>query len=128
VVSSSAHLGLGPVEPLGNASSCILSSPSGNRYKEIFFFLNNIFDPQISAFILDRVLSVRCGPQAAQPQVYLSTYPRPDIEKNKVLKDVRWEQLNASYEEVRLEKLEGRNFLSRMELLMASLTYLQPSN
>ncbi|XP_046442913.1 mediator of RNA polymerase II transcription subunit 17-like [Daphnia pulex] len=105
VVSSSAHLGLGPVEPLGNASSCILSSPSGNR-----------------------VLSVRCGPQAAQPQVYLSTYPRPDIEKNKVLKDVRWEQLNASYEEVRLEKLEGRNFLSRMELLMASLTYLQPSN
>lgn len=31
VVSSSAHLGLGPVEPLGNASSCILSSPSGNK-------------------------------------------------------------------------------------------------
>lgn len=31
VASSSAHLGLGPVEPLGNASSCILSSPSGNK-------------------------------------------------------------------------------------------------
>ena len=75
-----------------------------------------------------RVLSIRCGPQGAQPQVYLSSYPRSDIEKNKVLKDVRWEQLNATYEEVRLEKIEGRNFLSRMELLMASLTYYVPAN
>lgn len=71
----------------------------------------------------NRVLSVRCGPQGAQPQVFLSTFPRPEIEKNKILKDSRWEQLNASYEEVRLEKIEGRNFLSRMELLMASLTH-----
>lgn len=77
-------------------------------------------------FFFDRILSVRCGPQAAQPQVYLSTYPRHDVEKNKLLKDARWEQLNACYEEVRLEKIEGRNFLSRMELLMASLTCLLP--
>lgn len=92
---------------------------------------NNIFFlflKYINIFYNGRVLSVRCGPQAAQPQVYLSTFPRPDIEKNKVMKDVRWEQLNASYEEVRLEKIEGRNFLSRMELLMASLTYLLSPN
>ncbi|XP_057367018.1 mediator of RNA polymerase II transcription subunit 17-like [Daphnia carinata] len=105
VASSSTHLGLGPVEPLGNASSCILSSPSANR-----------------------ILSVRCGPQAPQPQVYLSTYPRQETEKNKMLKDIRWEQLNTRYEEVRLEKIEGRNFLSRMELLMASLTCRLPMN
>lgn len=60
--------------------------------------------------------------------MFLSTYPRPDVEKNKVLKDVRWEQLNATYEEVRLENIEGRNFLSRMELLMASLTHYLPTH
>ena len=37
VVSSSAHLGLGPVEPLGNASSCMLSSPSGNKWVDLTF-------------------------------------------------------------------------------------------
>ncbi len=66
---------------------------------------------------------MRCGPQGAQPQVYLSSYPRSDFESSRILKDVRWEQLNASYEQVRLEKMEGRNFLSRIELLMASLTF-----
>jgi len=39
-----------------------------------------------------------------------------------MLKEPRWEQLNSPFEEVRLEKMEGRNFLNRMELLMAALT------
>lgn len=65
---------------------------------------------------------MRVGPQGAYPQVYLSSYPRSDVETGRILNDARWEQLNAPYEEVRLEKMEGRNFLSRMELLMASLT------
>lgn len=30
LLASSAHLGSGPVEPLGNASSCLLASPNGN--------------------------------------------------------------------------------------------------
>ena len=68
-----------------------------------------------------RVIAVRCGPQAAQPQVYLSSYPqRGDTAKSQMLSDDRWENVRASYEEVRLGKIEGRNFLSKMELLMAS--------
>lgn len=31
-LASSSHLGLGPVEPMGNASSCLLASPIGDRY------------------------------------------------------------------------------------------------
>lgn len=31
-LANSSHLGLGSVEPLGNASSCILASPIGDRY------------------------------------------------------------------------------------------------
>lgn len=29
LLASSSHLGSGPVEPLGNASSCLLASPNG---------------------------------------------------------------------------------------------------
>lgn len=69
-----------------------------------------------------RVLAVRCGPQGAHPQVYLSSYPRSESEKSQILNEARWQQLNAPFEQVRLEKIEGRNFLNRMELLMTCLT------
>lgn len=32
LLASTPHLGIGNVEPLGNASSCILASPFGDRY------------------------------------------------------------------------------------------------
>lgn len=48
VVSSSAHLGLGPVEPLGNASSCMLSSPSGNKLVELLTIIQHHIDMIIS--------------------------------------------------------------------------------
>lgn len=37
-LANSSHLGLGAVEPLGNASSCILASPIGDRYLLILLF------------------------------------------------------------------------------------------
>lgn len=40
-LANSSHLGLGAVEPLGNASSCILASPIGDRYLIFFFFFLN---------------------------------------------------------------------------------------
>jgi len=36
-LANSSHLGLGSVEPLGNASSCILASPIGDRYLQLKF-------------------------------------------------------------------------------------------
>lgn len=42
-LASSSHLGLGPVEPMGNASSCLLASPIGDRYdngNNVFMFYN----------------------------------------------------------------------------------------
>lgn len=41
-LANSSNLGLGTVEPLGNASSCILASPTGDRYS-ILFHLFAIF-------------------------------------------------------------------------------------
>ena len=42
-----------------------------------------------------------------------------------LVKDPKWEHLSGSFKEVRWEKMEGRNYLNKMELLMASLTPYQ---
>ncbi|XP_046389107.1 mediator of RNA polymerase II transcription subunit 17 isoform X2 [Ischnura elegans] len=97
-LANSAHLGIGAVEPLGNASSCILASPTG-----------------------DRIIAVRCEPQTGV-QVAIAQSPRKDFFPGQLVKERKWENLGGSFKEVRWDKMEGKNFLNKMELLMASLT------
>lgn len=97
-LANSNHLGLGAVEPLGNASSCILASPTG-----------------------DRLIAVRCEPQAGV-QVSVAHSPRTDFFPSRLVTERKWEHSGGQFRDVRLEKMEGRNFLHKMELLMASLT------
>lgn len=42
-LASSSHLGLGPVEPMGNASSCLLASPIGDRYNIRYYISIIVF-------------------------------------------------------------------------------------
>nr|CAD7200656.1 unnamed protein product [Timema douglasi] len=100
-LSNSSHLGLGAVEPLGNASSCILASPIG-----------------------DRLIAVRCEPQTGV-QVAIAQSPRKDFFPGQLVKERKWENLGGSFKEVRWDKMEGKNFLNKMELLMSSLTSSQ---
>uniref|UniRef100_A0A0V0G9X6 Putative vitamin d3 receptor n=1 Tax=Triatoma dimidiata TaxID=72491 RepID=A0A0V0G9X6_TRIDM len=97
-LANSSHLGIGTVEPLGNASSCILASPMG-----------------------DRLIAVRCEPQGGC-QVSIAHSPRKDFFSGQLVKERKWENLGGAFKEVRWDKMEGRNFLNKMELLMASLT------
>jgi mediator of RNA polymerase II transcription subunit 17 len=97
-LANSNHLGTGAVEPLGNASSCLLSSPTG-----------------------DRIISVRCEHQTGI-QVSVAHSPRSDFFPSRLVTERKWEHLGGQFRDVRLEKMEGRNFLHKMELLMASLT------
>lgn len=96
-LANSSHLGLGTVEPLGNASSCILSSPTG-----------------------DRVIAVRCEPQTGV-QVSIAYSPRSDFFPSRLVSERKWEHLGGAFRDLRLDKMEGKNFLHKMELLMASL-------
>ncbi|KAI4497962.1 hypothetical protein M0802_006786 [Mischocyttarus mexicanus] len=98
LLGNSSHLGLGAVEPLGNASSCILASPIG-----------------------DRMIAVRCEPQTGI-QVAIAHSPRKDFFPGQLVRERKWENLGGSFKEVRWDKMEGKNFLNKMELLMASLT------
>lgn len=75
-LATSSHLGIGPVEPLGNAASCILASPMG-----------------------DRTIAVRCEPQNGI-QVYISQSPRKDFFPGQLVQERKWENLGSQYKEV----------------------------
>ncbi|XP_036322678.1 mediator of RNA polymerase II transcription subunit 17 [Rhagoletis pomonella] len=100
VLSNSNNLGIGKVEPLGNASSCLLASPNGDRMIAV---------------------QIRCDPQI-DVKVYIARSPRPDFIPNPLVPEKFWENLGGHFKEVRFDKIEGKSFLNKMEFLMAALT------
>ncbi|XP_049868018.1 mediator of RNA polymerase II transcription subunit 17 [Pectinophora gossypiella] len=98
LLASSSHLGSGAVEPLGNASSCLLASPNG-----------------------DRMIAIRCEPSVGI-QVFIAQSPRKDLFSSELVQDKKWENLGGAFKEIKLDKMEGKNFLNKMELLMACLS------
>ncbi|XP_035232454.1 mediator of RNA polymerase II transcription subunit 17-like [Stegodyphus dumicola] len=99
VLSTCNNLGVGVVEPIGNASSVLMASPTG-----------------------DRVIAVRCGPKTGV-HVSVSYSPQqPDFYPSTLVRDRKWQNLAGSFREVLWEKMEGRNFMNKLEHLMASLT------
>ncbi|KAM6447895.1 mediator of RNA polymerase II transcription subunit 17 isoform 1-T1 [Liasis olivaceus] len=100
VLSFSNHVGLGPVESIGNASAITVASPNG-----------------------DYAISVRNGPESGSK--IMVQFPRcqcKDLPKSDVLQDNKWNYLRGPFKEVQWNKMEGRNFVYKMELLMAALT------
>ncbi|CAL4186926.1 unnamed protein product, partial [Meganyctiphanes norvegica] len=98
VLSSEQNIGIGALEPLGNASTVMLASPMGNK-----------------------IIGVRSVPHPGVT-VYVASAPRNDFYPSSVVSEQKWENLAGEWREVRLERMEGRNFLSKIELLMAVLT------
>ncbi|XP_064414005.1 mediator of RNA polymerase II transcription subunit 17 [Latimeria chalumnae] len=100
VLSFSNHVGLGPVESIGNASAITVASPNG-----------------------EYAISVRNGPESGSR--IMVQFPRSqckDLPKSDVMQDGKWSHLRGPYKEVQWSKMEGRNFVYKMELLMAALT------
>uniref|UniRef100_A0A6I8SAW8 Mediator of RNA polymerase II transcription subunit 17 n=1 Tax=Xenopus tropicalis TaxID=8364 RepID=A0A6I8SAW8_XENTR len=100
VLSFTNHVGLGQVESVGNASSITVTSPNG-----------------------DYAISVRNGPESGTK--VMVQFPRSqckDLPKGDVLQENKWQYLRGPYKEVQWNKMEGRNFVYKMELLMAALT------
>lgn len=100
VLSFSNHMGLGPIESVGNASAITVASPNG-----------------------DFAISVRNGPESGCK--VLVQFPRnqsKELQKSDVILDSKWSHLRGPYREVQWSHMEGRNFVYKMELLMAALT------
>lgn len=74
--------------------------------------------------VCSRLIAVRCEPQTGV-QVAIAQSPRKDFFPGQLVKERKWENLGGSFKEVRWDKMEGKNFLNKMELLMSSLTSSQ---
>ncbi|KAL3225113.1 hypothetical protein MRX96_004694 [Rhipicephalus microplus] len=99
VLSTCNNVGVGPLEALGNASSILMASPTG-----------------------DKMISVRCGPQSGA-EVCVSCSPQQqDFYPSTLVRDRKWHNLSGAFREVCLARMQGRSFLSKMEHLMAALT------
>ena len=96
--SSTYHLGCGVVEPLGNAAGCLLQGPTGDKF-----------------------IAVRHSPQT-QTAVYIASAPCRDFFAGSIVKDTKWENLPEAFQELRLDKMDGKNLLNKLELLMAALS------
>ncbi|XP_068601519.1 mediator of RNA polymerase II transcription subunit 17 isoform X2 [Brachionichthys hirsutus] len=99
VLSFSSHVGLGPVESVGNASAVTVATPNGGC-----------------------AISVRNGPESGCR--VLVQFPRgqtKEVPKTDVIQEAKWSHLRGPSKEVLWSKMEGRNFVYKMELLMAAL-------
>lgn len=98
VLSTCAAVGVGAPEPLGNAASILMASPTG-----------------------DRMVSVRCGPQTG-PEVCVSSSPQQqDFYPSTLVRDRKWHNLQGAFRPVCLPRMQGRSFLAKMEHLLAAL-------
>lgn len=77
VLSNSNHLGIGKVEPLGNASSALLASPNGDRMIAV---------------------QIRCDPQI-DVKVFVARSPRPDFFPSPLVPEKFWENLGGNFKE-----------------------------
>ncbi|XP_064623431.1 mediator of RNA polymerase II transcription subunit 17-like isoform X2 [Lineus longissimus] len=100
VLSINTHAGVGDMEPLGNTSTVMLASPTG-----------------------ERVLSIRSAPVSGI-QVSVQSCPKQADETNSnhtLVKDNKWTSLGSPFKSINVNRIEGKNLVSKIELLMAAL-------
>jgi hypothetical protein len=71
-------------------------------------------------------IAVRTSPttqtSTTQTSVFIASAPTKDFFAGAVVKDKKWENLPEAFQELRLEKMDGKNLLHKLELLMAALS------
>ncbi|XP_022101290.1 mediator of RNA polymerase II transcription subunit 17-like isoform X2 [Acanthaster planci] len=93
------QLGVGSASKLGNASSVLVSTHHGQR-----------------------MVAVRSDPlNGITVLVKGCKNPHDTEHKSNVVTDPKWETIMTDYREVDLERIPGRSFVNKMELLMAVL-------
>ncbi|KAK8777259.1 hypothetical protein V5799_029394 [Amblyomma americanum] len=125
VLSTCANVGVGPLEPLGNACSILMASPTGDNPPPSatdpvsIGLATNLWSYRSKQCLM---ISVRCGPQSGA-EVSVSCSPQQqDFYPSTLVRDRKWHNLSGAFREVCLERMQGRSFLSKMEHLMAALT------
>ncbi|XP_064602263.1 mediator of RNA polymerase II transcription subunit 17-like [Liolophura sinensis] len=98
---SNPCLGVGDMEKIGSASSIMMASPQGNR-----------------------TIAIKCGPTTGL-QVSIQFLPGQSElligGNNSVVKNPKWANLGVRFQKVLMDKVDGKNFANRLEVLMCCL-------
>lgn len=71
-----------------------------------------------------RIIALRHGPESGvNVSVSLSPHDQ-DFYPSTLVRDIKWHNITGTFKDVDLEKLEGKNLVSKIEYLIASLTRL----
>merc|ERR1719186_7537 len=98
VMASSCFLGSGAIEPFGSAAGCLLANSKGDKF-----------------------VAVRHSPQA-NASVFVSQAPSSDFFATPVIQASKWENLPEGFKQLKLDKMDGKNLVNKIELLMAALS------
>jgi len=98
VLASSCFLGSGAIEPFGSATGCLLASDKGDKF-----------------------IAVRHSPHA-NATVHVSKSPSSDFFATPIIQSGKWENLPEGFKQLKLDRMDGKNLLNKIELLMASLS------
>jgi len=98
VLASSVFLGSGAIEPFGSAAGCLLANSKGDKF-----------------------VAVRHSP-LTNASVYVSQAPSSDFFATPVIQSSKWENLPEGFKQLKLDKMDGKNLVNKIELLMAALS------
>merc|ERR1712112_736168 len=98
VLASSCFLGSGAIEPFGSAAGCLLANAKGDKF-----------------------VAVRHSPHACAT-VFVSQAPSSDFFATPIIQSSKWENLPEGFKQLKLDKMDGKNLLNKIELLMSALS------
>lgn len=75
----------------------------------------------IFVLLVFRILAIKSGPSSGI-KVFLQQSQK-DNKNRVILPDDKWQSVGADYQQVDLSKFEGRNFASKLELLLATFSH-----
>lgn len=75
----------------------------------------------IFVLLVLRILAIKSGPSSGI-KVFLQQSQK-DNKNRVILPDDKWQSVGADYQQVDLSKFEGRNFASKLELLLATFSH-----
>lgn len=98
VLASSCFLGSGATEPFGSAAGLLMANTKGDKF-----------------------IAVRHSPHA-NATVYISQAPSSDFFATPIIQSSKWENLPEGFKQLKLDRMDGKNLLNKIELLMAALS------
>lgn len=82
-------------------------------------------EKQIYYVSISRVLSVKSGPSRGM-KVCVKSLQKEGLPSLSAVTDPKWKVVGGDFQDIDLDKIDGRNVAAKLELLMATLSKAEP--